>query len=500
MPAPEELAAENARVQRILDAGARERLSALPGVVHVTVGLKETGGAPTSEFAVKVYVGEKRPAADLPADQVVPARVEDVPTDVCRVPTASPYTTVVGGMPITNGYTILTSPGHTRMEGGTLGFVARRNDKDHTPVMLGCAHTMGKYGAKKGDLIFQPQPGPDDQIHDSDTFPRKPRTSSNSVGTIVDIKETSTVDCAIAEVDTCHSSCCNCGTEFDHVVKGLNVNGSDALTGVTAAVPNMLVFKVGISTGRTAGRIVTPSLTVMVNQDDGTQKAFQQQMQIVSVDLGKRFGDHGDSGSLIVDDQGRAVGLLMGGEPQPPGQDVSLAPTFANQIGLVMTELGITLPAKTKAVTTVAGFRSEQATTSLPWPLAPLAERLDRSAGGRWLRGLVERHRREVVELVNHRRRVTVAWHRGQGPAWFAAFARSARRPDYRLPGEIDGITRERALNALHEVLVAEGSPELRADLVAHRDFLLTTLIACSTVDELFTLVERTPVRLGSLG
>ncbi|HYQ65051.1 hypothetical protein [Actinophytocola sp.] len=496
----EELAAENARVEQVLAGGARERLSALPGVVQVTIGLRETGGVPTSEFAIKVYVEEKRPVGALPPDQVVPARVADVPTDVCQVPTASPYAKAVGGIVITNGYVILPSPGNTKMEAGTLGFVAVRDDKDQKPVMLLSGHTMSKYGGKVGDYVYHPKPGPDDVIHDSDQFPRKPRTASNQVGSIVKIveAESDVVDCAIAEVDFCHSSCCDCGTEFDHVIPGLNVNGGDAISGVTAATTHMLVFKVGITTGRTAGIVVAPSMPATLNLDGGTQKTYQQQIHIISVEPGKRFADHGDSGALIVDKQGRAVGLLMGGHPPPPGQDESTAPTFANQIALVTNALKIKLPAKAKqAATATTAFRSASSATALPWPLAPLHDRLGESASGRWLRAAVARHRGEVIELVNHRRRATVAWHRGHGPAWFAAFARSARHPGYRLPDEIDGVTRERVVTALYDVLVAEGGPELVADLVAQREFLLDVLVTCATVEELLTLVERSPSRLG---
>jgi hypothetical protein len=98
-----------------------------------------------------------------------------------------------------------------------------------------------------------------------------------------------------------------------------------------------------------------------------------------------------------------------------------------------------------------------------------------------------------VVTLVNHDRRVTVVWHRIQGPSWLAALARSAREPTYRIPEEIAGITRAEALTRLREVLALCGSDELRTDLERYFEQVLAAFTSSHTTDEILR------VRIGGL-
>ncbi|MBI2752875.1 MAG: hypothetical protein HYX46_05095 [Betaproteobacteria bacterium] len=67
---------------------ARNLRSALlkqPGVLGVGHGWKVTAGQRTSRYAIVVYVGEKRPLAQVPRDQRIPKRLGGVPTDVVAV-------------------------------------------------------------------------------------------------------------------------------------------------------------------------------------------------------------------------------------------------------------------------------------------------------------------------------------------------------------------------------------------------------------------------------
>src|ERR1035438_4719461 len=60
------------------------QLLALPGVTAVGLGSKETGGRPTGELALKVFVTIKRPADQLTADELIPAEVDGLRTDVIQ--------------------------------------------------------------------------------------------------------------------------------------------------------------------------------------------------------------------------------------------------------------------------------------------------------------------------------------------------------------------------------------------------------------------------------
>jgi len=104
------------------------------------------------------------------------------------------------------------------------------------------------------------------------------------------------------------------------------VKGVNELAGVGTAV-----HKLGRTTGHTQGSITQTNVVVDVQYGGGIVR-FENQMSIQS-GIADPFSAGGDSGSLIVDAQDNAVGLLFA------GNDVT---TFANNISDVIPELNIT--------------------------------------------------------------------------------------------------------------------------------------------------------------
>ena len=98
-----------------------------------------------------------------------------------------------------------------------------------------------------------------------------------------------------------------------------------------AAALNQVVRKYGRTTGLTTGSVVGLNATVSVGYSHGTARFVGQ---IVIKGKGQ-FSRAGDSGSLIVDGSRRPVGLLFAGS--------SNGYTFANQIGQVLSALGVTV-------------------------------------------------------------------------------------------------------------------------------------------------------------
>lgn len=60
----------------------KEELLRLPNVVGVGVGPKVINDNPTSNLAIKVYVSRKLPKEKLSESDLVPERIEGIPTDV----------------------------------------------------------------------------------------------------------------------------------------------------------------------------------------------------------------------------------------------------------------------------------------------------------------------------------------------------------------------------------------------------------------------------------
>src|SRR5690349_20513296 len=131
MKTDEQLKAENQAIRDLLAAGAEEQLRAIPGVVHVSVGIKERAGGITDELCIRVYVKEKKDEKALSSDELIPAEINGVQTDVNVVgefefsEDNTRYRPIKGGIQISNRIIVLNDAGTgTQMSRGTLGCIA----------------------------------------------------------------------------------------------------------------------------------------------------------------------------------------------------------------------------------------------------------------------------------------------------------------------------------------------------------------------------------------
>ena len=107
------------------------------------------------------------------------------------------------------------------------------------------------------------------------------------------------------------------------------------------AVPGMTVVKTGRTTHFTRGRVLAVNVNnFLVDVGPGVAR-FDGQIVIETEAPPQPFGRPGDSGSLIVDDQGRPVGLLFAGSASGGAGNVGI--TGANPISSVTSHLGVTL-------------------------------------------------------------------------------------------------------------------------------------------------------------
>jgi hypothetical protein len=107
------------------------------------------------------------------------------------------------------------------------------------------------------------------------------------------------------------------------------------------AVPGMTVFKTGRTTRHTRGRVRAVNVNnYLVDVGVGVAR-FDGQIVIETEMAPQPFGRPGDSGSLIVDEEGRPVALLFAGSAS--GGAGNLGITGANPISSVSEQLGVTL-------------------------------------------------------------------------------------------------------------------------------------------------------------
>lgn len=504
MKTDEQLRSENKAIRDMLAAGAEEWLRSLPGVIHVSVGLKEKDGKMTDQLCVRVYVKEKKEKEALSPDELIPPDINGVPTDVNVVgefefsEDNTKYRPIKGGIIITNRITVLNEAGTgTEISRGTLGCIAI-DTTDNAPVMLSNWHVLYGSAGRNGDKVYQPSPTsvPPADLGD---LPVRPKDDNDKVGVLRRKEITEKVDGAIAAIDV--SSCCHCcGIHFSNEINGLSKveNGQprpprNTIVGDEKAVSGMTVFKVGKSTGRTEGKVIDdnhPSVTI---PKDGTNYTFTGQIAIQNIDPTVPFSAHGDSGSVIINLQNKIVGLLFasGKKMKVKGIERDFV-TVANHISDVLAGLKIRIPysqdVKVTAGETLAHVPATVFEAPIPEPYRVLRERMQREATTAKLFALGQRHSAEVTYLVNHCRPVTVVWHRSHGPALLAVVMGAVRDGHYKIPATVKGVTLYELLERMRDALAEHGSPALRETMDSAQVDLRELFDGC---DDLNELIER---------
>ncbi len=219
------------------------------------------------------------------------------------------------------------SVGHFKITAGTLGcFVRGLDPKDNKAEMiLSNNHVLANENrAKDGDAVLQPGcvdggEDPGDQVATLSRFVRLKKTGANLV------------DAAVAALDA--------GIEFNaKTLAGLG--GSLAGVGEPFLDEGTPVGKIGRTTATTTGMMTAFELdNVYVDYDIGILQ-FNNQVEIEG-DGNDPFSQGGDSGSLIVDADRKAVALLFAGGDLGGSNGKGL--TYANPIDAVLKELKVEL-------------------------------------------------------------------------------------------------------------------------------------------------------------
>jgi hypothetical protein len=217
-----------------------------------------------------------------------------------------------------------TSIGHYTITAGTLGCFVSKGEKQQ-PRILSNNHVLAaENSGRKGDAILQPGRhdkgrGDKDTAGDLDSFIRLNQTGPNYV------------DCALASIRD--------GIPFE---KGL-LKGVGQISG-TANLPlpdNARVHKIGRTTGPTNGVVAAFEVDNLIVGYELGNLRFDNQIEIEGTDTNKPFSLGGDSGSLIYDDERKAVALLFAGSDQGGKRGKGL--TYANPIDRVFGDLGVKL-------------------------------------------------------------------------------------------------------------------------------------------------------------
>lgn len=291
-------------------------------VVGVCVAKRQRRGQ-VGGLCLQVLVEKKYPEERIDPKHRVPRTIESpllgektIATDVRAVGKGRLHSFVSNDKPAHPGFDIGSELGGS----GTLGCVVADNDT-RARLGLSCAHVVAPDGAADVGLV----PGQVVYYPSLDSAELLGVVADAPIGKLVrvsapgfsDDDAATNVDAAVFAPDD--------AAWLDAKLADLG----SAPRGIRRTVPvGLAVQKVGAVTQRTHGVVQTSTLTAKIPYDGGEVASFLDHIGISS------FAAPGDSGALVLDALGRAVGLHLGGFE---GMSV------CTPIGRVLDALGCTL-------------------------------------------------------------------------------------------------------------------------------------------------------------
>ncbi len=317
--------AENrvATIEGIKELQARQQIEilAFQNVVGVGVGKKVVAGRETEEHCLSVFVDQKLPLEAIHKDSRIPKSIDNIKTDVIEtgvlfagvetMAPREPVKAVAPGPAITEeiGIEVLTrrirpamggySVGHYQITAGTyatavIDMLPYPGMPQHTYILSNNHVLANSNNSRLGDPILQPGPydggqvGRDTIAHLSRFVPIRFITAT---ATPVNL-----VDAAIAEGEF---------ADLDREIYWIGYT-----RGSVPPLIGTIVQKTGRTTNYTTGKITAINATVNVNYGGGQVARFERQIVTGPMSAG------GDSGSLLLDLEEHAVGLLFAGSSQ----------------------------------------------------------------------------------------------------------------------------------------------------------------------------------------
>lgn len=347
------IAAGDADRIRPVKEDVEDELIERTGVVAVDIGEKVSGGEPTGQPSIVVYVQKKKAESALAEAEVIPAEINGVPTDVVEIEielqTAlvrvaddvelqldpGSYRPLRGGISMGPNRSFWLEPPEVPTAGwyrsvGTLGALVNDRATGARMALTNFHVAAVNTGWAVGDVMVQPG---------------HPDGAGVAYGNLARAVLSQNVDGAVVTLDA------GVGSQGEVVDIG-------PITGSRAAAVGMAVRKRGRTTNLTSGTVGSVDVTVSIDYGDGIgTRTLRRQIRVDRPAGGPRFSDRGDSGSVVVDDDERVVGLLFAG-----ATDGSV--TFANPIAAVLDELVVdlwvepTIPLITRVSSTCPDLRT----------------------------------------------------------------------------------------------------------------------------------------------
>ena len=332
----------------------------LDGVHGISIGEEIIDGKGTGGFAIYLHV-----LPHMKGLVSLPSEIENVSVIISYEELPKPHANTSKYRPLQGGCQLEVKSGGGKSH-GTLGCLVTDNEDGGKVVALSNQHVIGDKGKKVG----QPKVCCGDEI-----------------GKTIRSKLSSNVDGAV----------CSIGEESYEgtIIEIGDVNGSYTVTPTDILGGGYPVKKYGRTTGLTNGNITR--LNYSGSRTDGWN--FTNQLYIDN-----SFGDPGDSGSAIIDNNGNVVGLYWGGNDTAGNGSPIAAVMSELNISILTASMSPALPEKDRLVFNGTELFAQVEQETLKYPLAS------------YIYNLVTLHHGELTRLVNHNKKVATVWHRNNGP------------------------------------------------------------------------------------
>ncbi len=304
----------------------QNNLLSLNNVVGIGQGIKEKDGKMLKDKCIKVLVNKKIPKKELSSYEQVPQSIEKNKTDVIEVGDVELLSNdelrLEKNRPAQPGVSI----GHYKITAGTFGAVVK-DKRTGQPLILSNNHVLanisdGRDGkAYKGDEILQP--GSYDGGETADIIAYLERFVPIYNNEVSERAKASTLSRGFTRLMTALSNILTpsyrarnnkidgavAKPKSEDIIKE-EIRGLGKVKGKVKPKLGMKVIKSGRTTGVTSSIVKAIDVTIKVRLSDNASTYFTDQI------LADSFSRPGDSGSLVVDENNRAVGLLFAGSKQ----------------------------------------------------------------------------------------------------------------------------------------------------------------------------------------
>jgi hypothetical protein len=258
---------DDATYEKMKEAQAKYRTSvmAIPGVHATGIGLKTIDGKSTDTFAIVVFVLKKKPLNEIPLNERVATEYEGFPIDVIESDLPEPLADENKYRPVEAGCQIGIGNGY-----GTLGCFVK-DKEDESICILSNQHVLQKVN----EVVFQ------STLH----------TRKDEIGRTKRVVYSQYVDGGIASF-----------VKTKYTPDILEIGYVQGAHKITQKDVGSTVRKRGRTTGLTTG--VLNVINYYGYRADGSECYDQLAPTLLT--------EHGDSGSVVVNDENKIIGMVWG--------------------------------------------------------------------------------------------------------------------------------------------------------------------------------------------